>query len=91
MRVRVGRNLKAFNLPGKMEQAERIKFETTMLGAFKALCDNPDYGGAIYSMSPDHGDGVENPNKIDDSKYEEVSERRWSGGCMLIYNTGLTN
>jgi len=72
MRVRVGRNLKAFNLPGKMDQAERIKFEQQMLGAFKALCDNPDYGGTIYSMTPDFGEGVENPNKISDEKYQEL-------------------
>ena len=72
MRVRVGRNLAAFNLPGKMDQAERIKFETTMLGAFQALCNNPDYGGNIYSMSPNHGEGVDNPNKIDDAKYQEL-------------------
>merc|ERR1719203_1643978 len=29
MRVRVGRNLTAFNLPGNMDRAERIKFEKT--------------------------------------------------------------
>ena len=29
MRVRVGRNLAAFNLPGSMDQAERIEFEKT--------------------------------------------------------------
>merc|ERR1719321_1561524 len=43
MRVRVGRNLKAFNLPGLMDQAERIKFEQTMEGAFKALIDTEKY------------------------------------------------
>ena len=32
MRVRVGRNLTAFNLPGAMGQAERIAFEKRMLG-----------------------------------------------------------
>jgi creatine kinase len=48
MRVRVGRNLKKYNLPGMMDKAERIDFEKTMLGAFQALIDNPDYGGSIY-------------------------------------------
>jgi hypothetical protein len=72
MRVRVGRNLKAFNLPGKMDQAERIKFEQTMLAAFKNLCDNPEYGGNIYSLTPNFGEGVDNPNKIDDAKYQEL-------------------
>jgi len=72
MRVRVGRNLKAFNLPGKMDQAERIKFEQTMLTAFKSLVDNPEYGGNIYSLTPNFGEGSENPNKIDDAKYQEL-------------------
>ena len=31
MRVRVGRNLLGFNLPGSMDQAERIKFEQKMV------------------------------------------------------------
>lgn len=34
MRVRVARNLKKFNLPGNMDQKERIELEKTMLGAF---------------------------------------------------------
>ena len=72
MRVRVGRNLKAFNLPGAMDQAERIKFEQTMLVAFKSLQDNEEYGGDIYSLTPDFGEGVENPNKISDEKYQEL-------------------
>ncbi len=32
MRVRVGRNLTSFPLPGAMTKADRIKFENTMLG-----------------------------------------------------------
>ena len=72
MRVRVGRNLADFNLPGLMDQAERIKFETTMLKAFQVLIIDPEFKGTIYSMSPDHGEGVENPNKIDDAKYKEL-------------------
>ena len=55
-----------------MDQAERIKFETTMLKAFQTLIDDPEFKGTIYSMSPDHGEGVENPNKIDDAKYKEL-------------------
>ena len=39
MRVRVGRNLTQFNLPGAMDKSERIEFEKAMLKAFdfKAL------------------------------------------------------
>ena len=36
MRVRVGRNLTAFTLPGAMDRVERV-FEKRMLAAFDAL------------------------------------------------------
>merc|ERR1719192_1202366 len=35
MRVRVGRNLESFNLPGAMTRSERVKFEQTILDVFK--------------------------------------------------------
>jgi creatine kinase len=72
MRVRVGRNLAAFNLPGAMDREERIKFEKTMLKAFDSLVNNPAYGGQVYSLSPDHGEGVANPNLISEAKYNEL-------------------
>ena len=71
MRVRVGRNLAAFNLPGAMDKAERIKFEKTMLPAFDKLIATEGYGGKVYSITPDFGDGEANPNFIDDAKYQE--------------------
>merc|ERR1719321_1425428 len=75
MRVRVGRNLKAFNLPGLMDQTECIKFEQTMQGAFEALIYK--LGGNVYSLSPNFGqdaDGndIPNPNLIDSAKYKEL-------------------
>jgi len=72
MRVRVGRNLESFNLPGAMDQAERIKFEQTILDVFKQLIANPDYGGTVYSLTPDFGEGVKNPNLITQEKYQEL-------------------
>jgi len=72
MRVRVGRNLKQYNLPGAMDREERIKFENTMLAAFQSLIDNPDFGGAVYSLTPDFGEGVVNPNLISEEKYNEL-------------------
>ena len=72
MRVRVGRNLAAFNLPGAMDKAERIKFEKTMLPAFDKLIATEGYGGKVYSITPDFGDGEANPNFIDDAKYQEL-------------------
>jgi creatine kinase len=72
MRVRVGRNLKKYNLPGMMDQAERIDFEKTMNAAFTKLIENPDFKGQVYSMSPNWGEGVENPNLITAEKYDEL-------------------
>lgn len=75
MRVRVGRNLTGFNLPGKMDQAERIKFEIRMLEAFKPIIAAK--GGKINSLTPDFGkneDGsiIPNPNLIDEKAYQEL-------------------
>jgi creatine kinase len=72
MRVRVGRNLKQFNLPGMMSKAEHIRFEQTMLTAFDTLIANAAYGGAVYSLTPDFGDGVPNPNLISAEQYQEL-------------------
>jgi len=70
MRVRVGRNLTSFPLPGAMTKEDRIKFEMTMAGSFEAL--KGKFGGSVYSYSPDLGEGVEHPNKIDEAKYNEL-------------------
>ena len=70
MRVRVGRNLVGFNLPGRMSKEERIKFELQMLPAFAEL--KKRYGGKIFSLSPDFGDDGENPNLISQEEYQEL-------------------
>ena len=77
MRVRVGRNLTAFPLPGLMTKADRVNFEKTMLKAFDVLKANPDYGGNVFSMTPNDvwsevtGE-TENPNLISADKYQEL-------------------
>ena len=75
MRVRVGRNLTQFNLPGAMDKSERIEFEKAMLKAFDKLKKDPAYGGTVYSLSPDFGDGEKNPNLITPEKYAELVRR----------------
>jgi creatine kinase len=80
MRVRVGRNLAAFNLPGNMDRAERIKFEQGTLKALDQLCKNPAYGGTIYSLTPDFGtdaagNKIPNPNLISEAKYNELIKK----------------
>ena len=77
MRVRVGRNLASFPLPGAMTKVDRINFEKTMLKAFDVLKADPKYGGTVYSMTPDAdwkeitGQGA-NPNLMSDAKYKEL-------------------
>jgi len=66
MRVRVGRNLSAFPLPGAMTQDDRTKLENAMCSAFKKLISDPKYGGEYCSLTPGH------PNKISDDKYAEL-------------------
>ncbi len=66
MRVRVGRNLKDFPLPGSMTKADRIRLEEKMMAAFQKLIPMSDYGGRYYSLTPG------NPCFIDDAKYREL-------------------
>ena len=47
MRVRVGRNLTAFPLPGLMTKKDRVDFEKTMLAAFAVLVADEAYGGKV--------------------------------------------
>ncbi|KAI8899651.1 ATP:guanido phosphotransferase [Globomyces pollinis-pini] len=66
MRVRVGRNLASFPLPGAMTKDDRIKMENVMIGAFKNLISDKAFGGQYYSLTPG------NPFKISDEKYQEL-------------------
>jgi len=52
MRVRVGRNLAQFPLPGAMNLNDRINLENQMIGAFEKLISDPSYGGTYYSLTP---------------------------------------
>ena len=58
VRVRVGRNLKAFPLPGAMTKEDRCSMENFMLKAFENLISNPDYGGKYCSFTPGHANEV---------------------------------
>lgn len=66
MRVRVGRNLSAFPLPGAMTQKDRQDLENTMLRAFKALIADPRYGGEYCSLTPGHA------NEITETRYKQL-------------------
>jgi len=66
MRVRTGRNLKDFPLPGSMSKQDRIRLEEKMMAAFETLIARPDYGGRYYSLTPG------NPCFIDDATYQQL-------------------
>jgi creatine kinase len=66
MRVRVGRNLGAFPLPGAMNKEDRTKMEGVMLEAFKKLIADPKFGGEYCSLTPGHS------NEISASRYNQL-------------------
>ncbi|MEL6375623.1 MAG: phosphagen kinase [Pseudomonadota bacterium] len=66
MRVRVGRNLADFPLPGAMSREDRVALETKMMQAFEVLIADPDYGGGYHSLTPG------NPNEINEDAYQAL-------------------
>jgi len=52
MRVRVGRNLGNYPLPGAMSKADRVALEEQMIKAFAKLVENPSFGGCYRSLTP---------------------------------------
>ena len=64
MRVRVGRNLADFPLPGSMTRDDRVALETRMVAAFDLLIADPAYGGSYSSLTPG------SPYEIDDETYQ---------------------
>ncbi len=66
MRVRVGRNLATFPLPGSMTKTDRINMEVKMIAAFKNLIADSSFGGQYYSLTPG------NPHFINEAKYQEL-------------------
>lgn len=52
MRVRTGRNLKRYPLPGAMTKDDRINLERAMEKAFEVLKKDPAFGGQYYSLTP---------------------------------------
>ena len=52
MRVRVGRNLASYPLPGAMTKQDRLDMESDMVQVFKELMEDPEYGGNYYSLTP---------------------------------------
>lgn len=66
MRVRTGRNLQKFPLPGSMTKDERIKMEQEMKKVFDVLIADKNYGGKYVSITPNH------PNFINKEEYDSL-------------------
>ena len=66
MRVRVGRNLSTFPLPGAMSKEDRINMEGFMVKAFKVLIEDKNYGGNYYSLTPG------SPFEVSDKMYQRL-------------------
>lgn len=66
MRVRVGRNLASYPLPGAMTKQDRIDLENDTIRAFKKLMADPAYGETYCSLNPGK------PYSIGERKYREL-------------------
>jgi protein-arginine kinase len=54
MRVRTGRNLNKYPLPGAMTKQDRVNMEKDMKKVFDHLIADPAYGGRYVSITPGH-------------------------------------
>jgi len=54
MRVRTGRNLNKYPLPGAMTKEDRINMEKDMKKVYDVLIADPAYGGKYVSITPGH-------------------------------------
>jgi len=66
MRVRVGRNLVDFPLPGAMTKEDRVNMELKMCAAFDKLISMEEFGGEYNSLTPGH------KNYITKKKYNQL-------------------
>jgi creatine kinase len=66
MRVRVGRNLEKYPLPGAQTKEQRIAMENELIQAFEKLIADEQYGGTYYSLTPG------NKYQISKEKYDEL-------------------
>lgn len=66
MRVRTGRNLRKFPMPGGMTQQDRINLELAMGNVFEKLIAKEGFGGKYVSITPGH------KNFINAAEYDEL-------------------
>lgn len=66
MRVRTGRNLNKYPLPGAMSKTDRLNMEKDLLSVWDQLIRDPTFGGNYFSITPGH------PNFIPRQKYDQL-------------------
>ena len=66
MRVRVGRNLKDFPLPGAMTKDDRTAMEEKLCKAFDTMQSDPELKGTYNSITPGHA------NFVDEEAYKQL-------------------
>jgi hypothetical protein len=66
MRVRTGRNLNKYPLPGAMTQQDRVNMELDMGKVYDTLIADSRYGGEYVSITPGH------PKCITTARYNEL-------------------
>jgi len=84
MRVRVGRNLSDYPLPGNMTQDDRVNLELKMCKAFEVLKGMPEYGGRYHSLTPGHPDFVD-AAAYDDLVAQHIMFKDMSADSFLLY------
>jgi hypothetical protein len=89
MRVRVGRNLAAFPLPGAMTKAQRLEFEALMIEAFATLQGDPHFGGVYVSLTPGSSHGID---RDADRRRGEVHQKfRKMGDDPYLASAGISS
>lgn len=66
MRVRTGRNLNKFPMPGGMTRADRVAMELALKPVFESLVAKDGFGGRYVSITPGH------PNFINEEQYNQL-------------------
>lgn len=71
MRVRVGRNVSKYPLPGMMTQEDRCNFEKDMQCVFDDLIADSNYGGKYHSLTPGH------KCFVNDAEYQDLIKKHF--------------
>merc|ERR1719313_826294 len=83
MRVRTGRNLNKYPLPGAMTKDDRVNMEKDMKKVFDVLIADPSYGGKYVSITPGHECFI-NKAEYDDYVKADIMFKDMSADSYLL-------